>query len=101
MVRRPRLASTLRWALTMRLLVLLLCTRCCWRGGRSISEMAQALRAAAEPMWEHEVASLLSSRFPRRVTEVQTWEKTSSTVSKAETARRTPTVRGQDIEALA
>ena len=64
---------------------------------RHALEMAQALREAAEPMREHEVASLLSSRFPRRVTEVQTWEKTSSTASKAEAARRTPTVRGQDI----
>lgn len=56
---------------------------------RNALEMAQALREAVEPMREHEVASLLSSRFPRRVTEVQSWEKTSSTASKAEAARRT------------
>ncbi len=60
---------------------------------RNASEMAQALREAAPPMKEHEVATLLSSRFPRRVSEVQTWERASSTASKAEataTARRPP-----------
>lgn len=64
---------------------------------RNALEMAQALREAVEPMREHEVASLLSARFPRRVTEVLTWEKTSSTASKAEAALRTPAVRGHDI----
>ncbi|MDP1822760.1 MAG: serine/threonine-protein kinase [Archangium sp.] len=58
---------------------------------RNALEMAQALREAATPMKDHEVANLLSTRFPRRVTEVQTWEKTSSTASKAEAALRTPT----------
>jgi serine/threonine-protein kinase len=53
---------------------------------RNALEMAQALREAVTPMKEHEVASLLSSRFPRRVTEVQTWEKASSIASKAEAA---------------
>lgn len=64
---------------------------------RNALEMAQALRDAEAPMKEHEVGSLLSTRFPRRVTEVQTWEQTSNTASKAEAALRTPTVRGQDI----
>jgi serine/threonine-protein kinase len=60
---------------------------------RNALEMAQALREAAPPMKEHEVATLLSARFPRRLSEVQTWEKASSTASKAEAAaaRRTPT----------
>ena len=47
-------------------------------------EMAQALRAAQAPMSEPEMAELLSSRFPGRVTEVQEWEKASSTASKTE-----------------
>ena len=53
---------------------------------RNALEMAQALREAAPPMKEHEVANLLSQRFPRRVTEVQTWEKASSIASKVEAA---------------
>ncbi len=64
---------------------------------RNALEMAQALRDAEAPMKEHEVGSLLSTRFPRRVTEVQTWEQTSNTASKAEAALRTPTVRGHEI----
>jgi serine/threonine-protein kinase len=58
---------------------------------RNATEMAQALREAAPPMKEHEVATLLAARFPRRVSEVQTWERASSTASKAEataTAKR-------------
>jgi len=58
---------------------------------RNALEMAQALRQAATPMKEHELASLLSARFPGRVTEVQTWEQISSTASRAEAALRTPT----------
>ena len=42
-------------------------------------------------MRDHEVAALMTARFPRRVTEVKTWEKTSNTASKAEAALRTPT----------
>jgi|APLak6261679142_1056127.scaffolds.fasta_scaffold00015_121 serine/threonine-protein kinase len=48
---------------------------------RNALEMADALREVAPPMKDHEVGALLASRFPRRVTEVEAWEK--STVSQA------------------
>jgi serine/threonine-protein kinase len=50
---------------------------------RNAREMADALREAQAPMKDHEVAMLLSSRFPRRVSEVAGWEKTSSTAARA------------------
>lgn len=49
---------------------------------RNALEMAQALRDAVTPMKDHEVGALLSSRFPRRVTEVQTWEKSTNSSPK-------------------
>ncbi|MFO0594726.1 MAG: serine/threonine-protein kinase [Myxococcaceae bacterium] len=42
---------------------------------RNALEMAQALREVAKPMKDHELGALLASRFPRRVSEVQAWEK--------------------------
>lgn len=42
---------------------------------RNALEMAQALREAVPPMKEREVGQLLTSRFPRRVSEVQSWER--------------------------
>ncbi len=56
---------------------------------RSALEMAQALRNVAPPMKEQEVSALLTSRFPRRVEEAVTWEKTNSTLSKAEARKKT------------
>jgi serine/threonine-protein kinase len=43
---------------------------------RNAREMAEALREAEEPMKDHEVAAILTQRFPRRVSEVAGWEKT-------------------------
>jgi serine/threonine-protein kinase len=45
---------------------------------RNALEFAQALREAAPPMRDHEIGALLSARFPRRVNEVQAWEKTTN-----------------------
>ncbi len=42
---------------------------------RNALEMAEALREAAPPVPVHELGSLLQQRFPRRVTEVQSWER--------------------------
>lgn len=56
---------------------------------RNALEMADALREVAPPMKEHEVAALLSSRFPRRVQETEHWEKTNSTLARAELRKRT------------
>jgi hypothetical protein len=42
---------------------------------RNALEMADALREAAPPVPLHELGSLLQQRFPRRVTEVQSWER--------------------------
>jgi serine/threonine-protein kinase len=55
---------------------------------RTALEMAHALREVAPPMREHEVGALLSSRFPRRVAEADTWEKSSSTLARAEAKQR-------------
>ncbi|MFZ5444782.1 MAG: serine/threonine-protein kinase [Myxococcota bacterium] len=44
---------------------------------RNALEMADALREAAPPMKEHELGALLASRFPRRVTEVEGWERST------------------------
>jgi serine/threonine-protein kinase len=45
---------------------------------RNALEMADALREAAPPVPAHELGSLLQQRFPRRVTEVQSWEREKS-----------------------
>lgn len=50
---------------------------------RNALEMADALREAAPPMKDHEVGALLASRFPRRVTEVETWEKSTFTQARS------------------
>lgn len=49
---------------------------------RNALEMAQALREASPPLKDHEVGAVLSSRFPRRVSEVQAWEKTTNSSIK-------------------
>jgi hypothetical protein len=49
--------------------------------------MAQAMRDAVTPMKDHEVGALLSSRFPRRVSEVQAWEKTTNSSVKVMAAK--------------
>lgn len=41
-------------------------------------EMAQALREAVEPMKDHELGTLVASRFARRVSEVAQWEQTKN-----------------------
>lgn len=50
---------------------------------RNALEMAEALREAAPPMKDHELATLMQQRFPRRVTEVQGWEKSSASLAAA------------------
>lgn len=45
---------------------------------RNALEFAQALREVANPMRDHEIGALLSQRFPRRVSEVHAWEKTTN-----------------------
>jgi len=42
---------------------------------RNALEMADALREAVPPVPVHELGSMLQQRFPRRVTEVQSWER--------------------------
>jgi serine/threonine-protein kinase len=54
---------------------------------RNALEMAQAMRDAVTPMKDHEVGALLSSRFPRRVSEVQAWEKTTNSSVKVMAAK--------------
>lgn len=51
---------------------------------RNAMEMAEALREAAPPMPMHEIGTLLSQRFTRRVTEVAGWEKSSASLAAAE-----------------
>jgi hypothetical protein len=50
---------------------------------RNALEMADALREAAPPMKDHELGALLSSRFPRRVTEVETLERSTRSQARA------------------
>ncbi|MEW5737829.1 MAG: serine/threonine-protein kinase [Myxococcota bacterium] len=50
---------------------------------RTALEMAQALRDVAEPMREQELGTLLASRFPRRVMELDTLELTKSQRAKS------------------
>lgn len=50
---------------------------------RNALEMAEALREAATPLKDHELATLMQQRFPRRVTEVQGWEKSSASLAAA------------------
>ncbi len=42
---------------------------------RNALEMADALREASPPLSTHELGTFLQQRFPRRVADVQTWEK--------------------------
>lgn len=41
---------------------------------RNALEMAQAVRETVRPLRDHELGALLTSRFPRRVAEVASWE---------------------------
>lgn len=50
---------------------------------RNALEMADALREAAPPMREHEVATLLQQRFPRRLQDVQSWDQSSASLAAA------------------
>jgi serine/threonine-protein kinase len=52
---------------------------------RTAQEMAQALRTVAQPMRDSELGALLASRFPQRVLELDTLERTQS--------QRAPSVR--------
>lgn len=45
---------------------------------RTAREMAEALREAVVPMKDHEVGTLVSARFARRVSEVAHWERTKN-----------------------
>ena len=40
--------------------------------------MAQAIRETVAPMKEHELGAMVSSKFPRRVADVATWEQTKN-----------------------
>lgn len=45
---------------------------------RNALEMAQAVRETVEPMKDHELGALVSSKFPRRVADVNAWEQTKN-----------------------
>lgn len=45
---------------------------------RNALEMAQAVRETVEPMKDHELGALVSSKFPRRVADVNSWEQTKN-----------------------
>lgn len=45
---------------------------------RNALEMAQAIRETVPPMKEHELGTMVSSKFPRRVADVATWEQTKN-----------------------
>lgn len=45
---------------------------------RNALEMAQAVRETVKPMKDHELGALVSSKFPRRVADVNSWEQTKN-----------------------
>ncbi|MER2565311.1 MAG: serine/threonine-protein kinase [Myxococcaceae bacterium] len=45
---------------------------------RNALEMAQAVRETVKPMKDHELGALVSTRFPRRVADVNSWEQTKN-----------------------
>lgn len=45
---------------------------------RTAHDMAQAVRETVTPMKDHELGSLVSSKFPRRVADVSSWEQTKN-----------------------
>jgi serine/threonine-protein kinase len=51
---------------------------------RHALEMADALREIAPPMKDHEVGALLAERFPRRVSELKTWERSKHELSRTD-----------------
>ena len=49
---------------------------------RSAQDMAGALRDVSPPMKDHELGNLVAARFPKRVSELATWEQTKNTAAR-------------------